>query len=71
MVSIMQMKNNIQNDQSKTKHILYFNSLSQQEFYIPVKTHNEISTEMNLLKTKPWCKRIRISIQKPKRATRR
>lgn len=71
MVSILNLKNNIQKDQTKTKYLLYFNRLSQEEFYIPVKTDMDTDKEMNLLQSKPWCTRARIAIHKPKRATRR
>ena len=71
MVSIVNLKNNIEKDQTKTKYILYFNSLSQEEFYVPVKTDRDTDKEMNQLQTKPWCTRARIAIHKPKRATRR
>lgn len=67
----MALKRNIEEDQSKTKYILYFNKLSNKEFYVPVKSEFDINREMELLRTKPWCRRVRVSIKKPKRASRR
>lgn len=71
MVSIMALKRNIESDQSKTKYILYLNRLSNKEFFVPVKSESDRNREMELLGTKPWCTRVRVSIKKPKRASKR
>ena len=70
MVSIMDLKRNIQQDPGKTKYILYFNNISRQEFYAEARNDRELEVEMRLLKIKPWCTRIRISVTKPLRAQR-
>ena len=71
MVSKLALKQNIERDQSKTKYILYLNRLSNKEFFVPVKSDSDKNREMDLLGTKPWCTRVRVSIKKQKRANRR
>ena len=71
MVSRLELKRNIERDQSRTKYILYLNRLSNKEFFVPIKSESDRNREMELLGTKPWCTRVRVSIKKPKRANRR
>ena len=71
MVSRLALKRNIERDQSKTKYILYLNRLSNKEFFVPIKSDSDRNHEMELLGTKPWCTRVRVSINKPKRASKR